>query len=208
MATQGSRTRRRSAAPPRLEQFALHGFEPKTATHSLFLAMFPDADARKNIAAVAREIGTRHALSGKPLPTHRLHITLLHLGDHAGVPPAIVDAAMRAAALVDFAVFDVVFGRVGCFAGGEKKPCVLLGPDRDSPLQGFQRALCVHLAACGLGAYVKRDFTPHVTLRYVRTPLPAEGVAPVRWSVREFVLVDSLIGQTEYRILGRWSLRG
>ncbi|HEY0232326.1 MAG TPA: 2'-5' RNA ligase family protein [Dokdonella sp.] len=206
MTTRDSGGRRGHAAPPQA-QFALDGFAPNVPTDNLFFAIFPHSTAQARIADVARETGARHALRGDPLRTDRFHITLLHLGDHAGVPPDIVAGATRAAAQIDATVFDVVFDRVGSFAGGASKPCVLLGPDGDSPLRDFQRALCARLAAVGLGRYVRRDFTPHVTLRYAEVSLPAEAVAPVRWSVREFVLVDSLAGQTEYRILGRWPLR-
>lgn len=195
------------AAAPRQDQFALEGFARSTPTDRLFFAIFPDAVARERIAELAREIGTRHALSGDPLRTDRFHVTLFHLGDHAGVPQGIVDAASRAATLIDPRGFDVAFDRVGSFAGGDRKPCVLLGPEGESPLQAFQRTLGARLAAGGLRNYVKRDFTPHVTLRYVRTPLPTEQAAPIHWKVREFALVHSLIGQTEYRILSRWPLR-
>jgi 2'-5' RNA ligase len=34
-----------------------------------------------------------------------------------------------------------------------------------------------------------------------------QPVEPIRWVVREFVLVHSLLGQTRHEVLGRWALR-
>jgi len=199
--------RRAPAAQPQPEQFALDGFAQQAPTDRLFFAIFPDVAARERIAQIAHEVGLRHGLRGDPLRTDRFHVTLLHLGDHAGVPQGVVDAATRAAMSLDCAGFEATFDRTGGFSGGDRKPCILLEADGDSALRDFQRALCMRLAGGGLGHFVKRNFTAHVTLRYVPTMLPIEAVAPLRWSVREFVLVHSLIGRTEYRILGRWALR-
>jgi 2'-5' RNA ligase len=38
--------------------------------------------------------------------------------------------------------------------------------------------------------------------------LEARAVEPIRWTVREFVLVHSLLGQTRHVPLARWSLGG
>ena len=33
------------------------------------------------------------------------------------------------------------------------------------------------------------------------------AIAPLRWTVRDFALVHSVRGQSQYNILGRWPLR-
>lgn len=62
------------------------------------------------------------------------------------------------------------------------------------------------MTATGLGRWVERNFTPHVTLLYDDRSVAPQAIEPIAWTVREFVLVHSLLGRTEHRILGRWSL--
>jgi 2'-5' RNA ligase len=176
-------------------------------TDRLFFAIFPDPAAREAIVRVADEVGARHGLRGKGVAPDRLHVTLHHLGDFAGLPQAVLDAAERAATQLEEPCFDIVFDRVGSFAAREQKPCVLLAAQGDTPVQRFQRALGDRLIANGQSAAVKRSFIPHVTLRYNRILLPTEAVAVIGWNVRELFLVHSLIGKSEYRELGRWPLR-
>jgi len=38
------------------------------------------------------------------------------------------------------------------------------------------------------------------------TRTDCQPVEPFEWTVREFVLIHSLLGRTEYRVLGRWPL--
>jgi len=96
---------------------------------------------------------------------------------------------------------------LGGFAGrAEKKPCVLLDAEGDTPLQRLRKQLGECLIHAGLGKQVTREFTPHLTLRYERTLVPEQSVAPIAWTVGEFVLVHSLLGKTEHRMLQRWTL--
>ncbi len=190
------------------QQMSLEGFAPSLPTDRLFFALFPDVAARDTIAILAREVCTRHALRGAPLRADRFHVTLHHLGDHAGLPRNVVNDALRAADGTKTSGFDVVFDRVESFAvRRDKKPCVLLAADGDSPLRSLQKLLGDHLIAAGLGKYIERNFKPHVTLCYDQALVPAHPVASIGWSVREFILVHSLLGQTEHRILGRWPLQ-
>jgi RNA 2',3'-cyclic 3'-phosphodiesterase len=64
------------------------------------------------------------------------------------------------------------------------------------------------LKRAGLGAATQGDFQPHVTLAYDKLRLKPFAVEPVSWTVREFVLVHSLLGRTTHIPLGRWPLRG
>lgn len=48
--------------------------------------------------------------------------------------------------------------------------------------------------------------TPHVTLLYDDRHVAEHAVDTIRWTVQEFVLVHSLVGQTLYIPLGRWPL--
>ena len=192
------------------EQMSLGGFIHAVPTDRLFFAVVPDEAAQVAIARLADEIGRQHGLRGRPLERGRLHITLHHLGDYAGLPAALVEEAGRAAErVISAGSFEVAFDRVASFAKrADKKPCVLLGAEGDSPLQQFRRQLGDALIQTGLGKHVTRDFTPHVTLRYERVSLPAQAVAQIRWTVREFALVHSLLGQTRHVRLQSWPLLG
>lgn len=184
------------------------GFAPPVPTDRLFFAIFPDDTAREAIARLARDIGKQHGLKGKPLASERFHITLHHLGDYAELPPDLVEGAMRAANHMIAAPFDVQFDHVASFATrAEKKPCVLLAEDGDSPLRRLRKLLGECLIEAKQGKHVTRDFTPHVTLCYDRTLVAPQAVSRMGWTVREFALVHSLLGKTEHRILRRWSLR-
>jgi 2'-5' RNA ligase len=53
----------------------------------------------------------------------------------------------------------------------------------------------------GMARRVRRDFTPHVTLLYGDRAVDESPVAPIRWTVNEFVLIHSLKGHTH---VARW----
>ncbi|MGH8283840.1 MAG: 2'-5' RNA ligase family protein [Gammaproteobacteria bacterium] len=63
------------------------------------------------------------------------------------------------------------------------------------------------MAISGLARLVKREFTPHVTLLYGNNVMKPQSIEPIGWTVREFVLVHSLLGRTEHRVLERWPLQ-
>lgn len=189
-------------------QLAFGDFAAQRPTDRLFFAVFPDAGAAGRIVAVAQTLHAEHGLSGKPLRVERVHITLHHLGDHAGLPQSIVDVANEAAARVTSPPFDVTFDSASSFAGPPRnRPLVLRGGAGLGGLIDLQCELGEKMKASGLTRFVERAFTPHVTLLYDDSMLPPEPVEPIAWHVREFVLVHSLLGRTEHRILGRWALR-
>ena len=47
-----------------------------------------------------------------------------------------------------------------------------------------------------------------MTLFYDPRTIMPRAIDPVRWTMTEFVLVDSLRGQTKHVPLARWQLRG
>jgi 2'-5' RNA ligase len=80
-------------------QLSLMGFEappPAAPTDRLFFALQPSATACAQITALGEALRETHGLHSKPIAPERLHITLHHLGDHAGVPADVVEAAGRA----------------------------------------------------------------------------------------------------------------
>ena len=195
----------------RPDQLVFPGLAPepeRPKTDRLFFALFPDAETAAVIAARAEALRASHGLTGRPLRPERFHITLNHLDDFAGVPEDIV-ASAREAAAITVAPFEVVFDRAMSFRGRpDNRPFVLRGGDGLAGVIGFQQALATAMAKAGLGRYVEKSFTPHVTLLYDGQLVAEAPIEPVRWRVRELVLVHSLLGRTEHRVIGRWPLSG
>jgi 2'-5' RNA ligase len=190
------------------EQSFLPGFEAAPRpTDRLFFAIYPDASTAAQIAQLAQQLRTEHGLQGKPLKPERLHVTLHHLGDYAGLPQDLVEVARAAAASVAAAPFDITFDRVASFTSAPRnRPFVLRGDHGLAALLAFQQSLGEALKKTVLGRWAKPGFTPHVTLLYDDRSVPEQAVTPVSWTAHEFVLVHSLIGQTLHVPLARWPL--
>lgn len=156
-------------------QASLPGFDaaPKP-TDRLFFAIFPDTDAAARIAELARRLRGEHGLNGKLIDTARFHVTLLHLGDFAGLPQDIVTRAGEAAAAVAMPPFEITFDRAMSFLGrlGEL-PFVLRGG------QGVHVPLCAVDIAPLTEAWPSCESTQRGSSRLVakcqhRTRRPAE----------------------------------
>ena len=88
------------------------------------------------------------------------------------------------------------------------RPLVLCAGD-EVPLLEFHATLGEAMKKVGFRRVTSR-FRPHMTLLYGDRMLTRQSVEAVRWSVRDFVLVQSLRGrgQSKYIQLARWPLRG
>ena len=172
--------------------------------HRYFFAISVEPATGARITALGQELRRRHRLRGQPLLTERLHFTLHHLGDYDVEHNGIVDTARGAGAAVEAGCFTVELDRAMDFGG----MFVLTGRDGVTELKGFQRMLGESMALAGLGKHVQKNFTPHVTLFYGENGGGEIAVEPIRWIVREFVLIHSLLGETRHTALGRWDLRG
>ena len=182
---------------------------PARLTDRLFYAVFPDANTAAHIARLAAHLRGEYGLKGRPLAEDRFHITLHHLGDYVGEPPReLVAAAHEAASEVTALPIEVNFDRAISFRRSHKAPLVLRGGDGVAQLMAFQQALGATMMRTGLGNFVQQRFTPHVTLLYDDHIVPEQAVEIISWTVREFVLVRSLLGQTRHIPLGRWPLLG
>jgi 2'-5' RNA ligase len=180
-------------------------FAAPPITDRLFFAIFPDPATADAIAEQAGRLRVTHQLSGRPLTTDRFHITLHHLGDHAGLRRDIVTMASEAAESLRASPFEVAFDRAASFHNGGNNPFVLQGGEELEGLKAFQRDLGLAMARTGLGRLVDKSFTPHVTMLYDRRLVPEEPIAPVRWTVNGFTLIHSLLGRTEHVPLARWT---
>jgi 2'-5' RNA ligase len=188
-------------------QQSLAGFVEPVPNDRLFLGIFPDAIVQDTIAQAARRVQRQHGMHGQPLHPSRCHMTVHHLGDYPELLPERVDAALMALDRTIAPAWEIAFDRIASFRGKHKHPCVLRCPDTESGAHALWRETWAHFAAAGFTQWLQSGFTPHVTLLYGDRLLPAPmAIEPIRWTVRELVLVHSRLGMTEYHSLGRRQL--
>ncbi len=190
-----------------MTQLGLPGFDPPTPTDRLMFLLYPDAATAERIAGEARRLRGALGLRGEPLLTDRFHVTLHHLGDYAGLPADVARKGEAAGSAVDAAPFEVVFDRAMSFANRPgNNPFTLQAGEGHEGLVAFQRRLGLEMAKVGLKP--DKAFVPHVTLLYDGQVVPVQAIAPIRWRVDRFVLVQSKLGQTRHIVLNAWDLAG
>ena len=181
----------------------LPGLAPRDRD-GLFYSIFPDPLAAVRIANVARHFRSAFGLKGVPLWTDRFHVTIHGFGAFDGLPRTVVDKAIEAGTSVAARPFVVAFDRVTSFAGSDV--LVLCGGDGVDGLMMFHHALGAVMQKAGLA--MSPHFTPHITLLYDSHRIEQHFIEPICWTVRDFVLVHSLVGLTKHIPLQRWQLRG
>lgn len=166
----------------------------------LFLALWPDADTRRALARLARN------LTPQPVPAHNLHLTLVFLG----ATPAAQAAAYRAAlAGLQPPPLTLALDRIGCWRG----PRVLWAGLSQPPaaLLALVDELNSRLQPCGFVPEA-RPFAAHVTLaRHHRdAPAQCELAEPIHWPAREVVLAESCstADGVRYAPRLRWAVEG
>lgn len=176
--------------------------------HRLFFALRPDAKTSEAIVSAIAALKDTTKVRHRPLKPANLHVTLHFLGDFAEYPHELAERAKIVAGAVDSPPFEFVLDRIVSFRGRNQSPWVLRSaPDSESYLRDFWQQLGAALTRAGLGAELERRFTPHATIAYGDAELPEPiAIAPVRWRVREFVLVDSHLGRAHHEVLAEWKL--
>lgn len=189
-----------------MRQLGLGGFGPpaQAEIHRLFFALTPDDAARKQMAEAAAVLRAAHAPRGRWINEQRYHLTLQFLGDFHELPQGDIAAAKQAASQVQVPAFDLPLDRAGGFSGSHVwwLGCATM----PEGLQRLWTGLGVALAKARVRTQGSHTLNPHVTvLRNAAVILPSTPIAPVPWSVREFVLLHSN-NPKPYQVLGRWSL--
>ncbi len=173
-----------------------------------FSRLSPELNVTTSTARLTRRLCREHGLKGRPLAAHRQHVSLYHVGDYSGLPRDIVATACEAAATLVMPSFVVAFDRMASFnVRSDGQALVLRGGDGVAGLMVLHQCLGAAMRKAGLRRSVPR-YEPHMTLMYGDQCIVEHAVEAVGWTVKEFVLVHSLHGQTRYVLLGRWSLRG
>jgi 2'-5' RNA ligase len=169
-------------------------------TDRLFLAVLPDTETATRIAETARHLRISHGLVGKPLRPEHFHVTLCGIDEGIGLSRERIESVKERVARVAMPSFRVGFDRAESFKNGA---LVLRGDDGVIGLEILQQRLSDVLDGRPRQA---RRFTPHVTLLRDGYRVPEQHIEPIEWTVREIVLVHSLIGRTTHRHIARWSL--
>lgn len=177
---------------------------PAPAINQLFaLMIYPDHEAGLAAQARGRTYQSDLRLGGAVFPLDRMHITLGKFEVKERVE-SFVERVSRTMAGLNLAPFDVVFDQLGGFKSDN---VVLQGQGGLEALKAFQATLRQALAWEKLDKGF-RQFTPHMTVIYGQPGQEITMIDPVRWTVREFVLVISHQGQGRHEVLARFPLIG
>lgn len=177
----------------------------------LFFGVRPDPDTTLRIDQFRREFCEENNLAGKPRGRELLHISLHYLGDYAHLPSRIIYGARWACLAISMSPFEVSLNSIGSFgiapsAGGKPAKHALVLLAEGAPLVEFQRNLGAELRKIGLRA--GDHFRPHVTLLYGPNAVPQQSIKPIRFVVRDFALIHSMLGLSRHETIGRWPLIG
>ena len=194
-----------------MDEILLPGFEPEPQPKDrLFFAVLPDADACAQIQRLAQGLRAQHRLQGRTLDAARLHVSLLALGDYPDMPHALIGRAAEAATALRLAPFRVRLAQALSFSGkvrsARPRAVVLTGDEGVTGLVQLHQSLTRAMHGAGL-PHTSTSITPQLTMLYDAASVAPQPVEAVEWTVREFVLVHSLIGANlPYTILQRWPL--
>jgi len=184
------------------------GFGEARPTESLFFALRPPAAVAQAARAVAEALAAQRP-AAHLMSIERLHVTLYYLGQYAGLPPALLARAQRAAQGLRVAPFALAFDRVGSFDGRRREvPVIALGDSAGSAgIVGLHGALDAALGQAQ--AQGDARFIPHMTLLHDRAAVAQQALAvPLAWQAETLWLLRSVRGEARYREEGCWPLRG
>jgi len=198
------------------EQLCFSEFERDSPhTHRLLFMALPDESAARRISHVAHELKRKHRLHGEILPSKRLHVSLFHIGDFCQFPHDIADRAKEGASGLVLPPIEIVLDCVMSFCGAQVDPpredsyaLALLASQGATELAMVRKALALTMMKAGIKPRYSLQFKLHLTLLYDKRHRIVEDVEPIRWTVSEFALIDSLVGKGRYEELGRWPLKG
>lgn len=186
-------------------------FPPDKSTdqmNRLFVGIVPDDFPARDIKLLIDWLKRQHGALGTPVGADRPHITLALIDDFRGeIPSRIIQAASHACGkAAAFPAFPVCLDHVVTYKGKPaNRPLVTTVADNPALLE-FQQSLMIELMRNGLRCGNSPKFNPHLTLFRGAKEIPLQSVDPITWTVREIVLIRSVIGESRYEHLGRWSL--
>ena len=175
---------------------------PRKPERLIFMLLLEVASAASAVG-VASGLLDQYGIQAKLLRYGRLHISLHLVGDFRRLRDKFIFAASRAADSIKLQPFEVCFDHVVTFPHSRpgNRATVLLGGSPE--LVDLQRHLADAMIRNGLKANL--GFNPHVTLFYSGLAVPLQRVRPVRFVIKDFLLVHSELWLSKYNILSRWT---
>jgi 2'-5' RNA ligase len=165
--------------------------------HRLFFAIRPPELVKPYLLDEQSRLGP-----GRPVLPGHLHSTSAILDDFRAYPSEVVDRMIGVGNMISSSPFPIVLDQL---VGGTGS--VVMVPSE--PLQRyrlFQRQLASAMAHAGLARRRGWRFSPHVTLLYRHGRPLWYSTIPLSWTVTEFVLIHSLLGETRHEELACWPL--
>lgn len=179
---------------------------------SLFFALWPDAELRRQIAERREQLRLEHrGVFASWFPTACYHVTVQDLTAIDGaLATTLVPRAIAAADRLSAAAFDLHLDQAAGHPGPNNRYRWMLSSKATPPgLKELRRGLLEQLRAQGRSP-TPTGSAPHLTLHYnAGRQLPARPIEPLAWAVREFALLRSVEGGADgfrYEVLGRWPL--
>ncbi len=178
--------------------------------HRLLFVLRPSAEVASKALEIAGVYRNAHSLTGPSRPHELLHVTMNGVGAYSRLPDDIVFGAEQVAAAVRSRPFDIVLDEVMSFRHPDQPQAfVICGRQENEALMDLRQQIQEGLYEAGLPYNAGGHLTPHMTLLYDRkTVLPEKLDRPLRWTIREFLLIHSIYGKSEHHVLGRWPLLG
>jgi 2'-5' RNA ligase len=169
----------------------------------VFFALWP-ADAERD-QLVAWQKPLHHLCGGRTMRGETLHTTLVFIGD---IEQSRLEALQLAAKEASGKAFELCFD-VAHYWGHNH---IVYAAPGEVPKQLVQLAVTLEQRLAGHHfSFERREYKPHVTLlrnaKWTDALLP--GMPPVRWQIKDFVLVQSMLqdGMTRYQVLAKFPLR-
>jgi RNA 2',3'-cyclic 3'-phosphodiesterase len=180
----------------------------RDAKYKLYFALQPPPEVAEQALRLLQSLRPAERFTAKAMPPARLHVSLNWVGGFGRPPTGIVDKARDVGAAVLVRPFDISFNRIGTWRSGDPPPLVLWGDEGVIGVEGLYKAL--HRAMVGPGMAPRREtpLEPHLTLMRDQAVMPEAFIDPIRWTAREFVLLQSVYGEGRLDVLARFPLSG
>jgi len=173
---------------------------------NLFFAALPPEWTCSTMETLGRTVQKAHGLRGRPVTGGRLHSTIAAVHDPCYLPHQVLERAKVVGARVRHPSFSIRFDWMGSFdVHRNRYPLVLRGGAGLQSLIGFQQEIGMQMKRAGFD--VASSYTPHVTLLWADRPVADYPIAPIAWTVTDFVLVASEVGETRHIHVARWPLK-
>src|SRR5579864_1340720 len=176
------------------------------AHDQVFFCLYPPPEVAQSACRLARRLRGELALKGIPRRSRCLHVSLLGLGLHGGLPEAIIETASKAVRTIAVRRFLISFDRVVNFGSAPNRALVLAGEEGVTGIEMLRHQLLAELRRRRLVRSWDKQFAPHMTLLYDPAEVRERTVEEIGWTATELVLVRSLFGYGRHEVLGRWPL--